>query len=159
VIRLEPMSAAELAAYLARSIPAYAASHVRTGEWSEAGSLERSRTEHERLLPDGVATADHCLRTIVDATNGRRVGEVWYHVRRDGDRPQVWIYWIGIDPEFRRRGYAEATFHVVEDEARRLGAVRIALHVFGDNPGARALYSKLGYVATNVVMAKTLGPP
>jgi GNAT superfamily N-acetyltransferase len=153
------MTDTELAAYLASSIPSYAASHVRTGEWSETGSIDRSRTEHERLLPDGVATPDHYLRTIVDPTSGRRVGEVWYHVRRDGGRPQVWIYWIGIEPEFRRHGYAAATFRVVEDEARRLGADRVALHVFGDNAGAQALYSKLGYVATNIVMAKTLGAP
>jgi len=150
------MTAEELVAYLARSIPEYAAEHVRTGEWTEAEALERSRADHAALLPEGVASPGHFLRTVHDAGTGRRVGEVWYGLRSVGERPEV--YWIGIDPAFRRRGYAAATFRAVEDEARRLGADRLALHVFGANTGARALYETLGFVPVDLVLAKPVRP-
>ena len=38
----------------------------------------------------------------------------------------------------------------------RQGLETLALHVFGHNPGARALYEKLGYEITNINMAKHL---
>jgi ribosomal protein S18 acetylase RimI-like enzyme len=38
-----------------------------------------------------------------------------------------------------------------------MGIQKVTLHVFGDNTVARSLYRKLGFVETNVVMAKSLG--
>ena len=38
----------------------------------------------------------------------------------------------------------------------RLGLQGIALHVFGHNTGAQALYGKLGYVPTNINMFKAV---
>jgi RimJ/RimL family protein N-acetyltransferase len=37
-----------------------------------------------------------------------------------------------------------------------LGLSGIALHVFGHNHGAQALYAKLGFVATNINLFKSL---
>jgi RimJ/RimL family protein N-acetyltransferase len=45
---------------------------------------------------------------------------------------------------------------LLEEEARRLGAPRIELNVFGGNEPARALYHKLGYREDAVVMSKPL---
>ncbi len=157
MVELVPMSAEELRQFLAWSIPNYAEGHVRSGRWKEAEALERSRAEHAQLLPRGVETPDHYLRTVRDERRGERVGEVWYALQRSEGAPLLFIYWIGIDPAHRRKGYATEVFASVEKEARRLGAARVALHVFGDNDGARAFYAKLGYVETNVVMAKDLG--
>ena len=155
MIHLEPMTAEELERFLERSIPEYAADHVRDGQWNEAESIERSREEHRQLLPQGVESPDNFLRTIRDET-GRRVGELWYNWDTEAARPQLFIYWIGIDAAYRRRGYGEAAMGLIEAEARRLGAERIALHVFGGNRVAQSLYAKLGYVPTNVLMAKRL---
>ena len=46
----------------------------------------------------------------------------------------------------------------LEETVRALGLDEIRLHVFGHNGAARALYRKLGFVETNVMMAKQLGP-
>ena len=43
---------------------------------------------------------------------------------------------------------------VLEGEARARGLAGIGLHVFGHNPGARALDEKLGYETTNLHMFK-----
>jgi ribosomal protein S18 acetylase RimI-like enzyme len=154
MIQLVPMTPRELQAFLERSIPEYAAEHVRAGRWRKEDSVERSRAEHEHLLPNGVESPDNYLRTVVDPERGERVGEVWYTLQKQEGWPQLFVYWIGIDENHRRRGYASEVLRKVEEEARRLGASRVALHVFGDNTGARTLYEKLGYSTTNVLMAK-----
>ncbi len=156
MVELVPMTSEELAKFLEASIPDYAKAHVRSGRWKESESIERSRAEHRQLLPRGVETPDHYLRTVRAGKLGERVGEVWYAFQRQEGWPQVFVYWIGIDEAHRRKGYASEAFARVEEEGRRLGATRIALHVFGDNDGARAFYAKLGYAETNVVMAKPL---
>ncbi len=52
--KLIPMTQAEFEAFLERTIPEYAADHVRAGNWTEEESLERSRKEFEDLLPQGL---------------------------------------------------------------------------------------------------------
>jgi len=154
------MTPTELATYLDRSIPAYAADHVRAGSWEPARAEELSRAEHARLLPNGVDSPGQYLRTIVDGRSGARVGELWYAVQRDRPRPQVFLYWLGVDERHRGHGYGTAVLRAVEEEARRLGADRLALHVFGENAAAQALYAREGYVVTNVLMAKpVVGAP
>jgi GNAT superfamily N-acetyltransferase len=46
----------------------------------------------------------------------------------------------------QRRGIGTALIRAGEDAARRLGHDRLALSVALDNPGARRLYERLGYV-------------
>lgn len=158
MIRLVPMTPAELDDFLATSIPRYAEESVRSGRWTREIALDSSRTEHERLLPQGVATPDQYLRTIRDAGTGERVGELWYAHRSEAGPKQVWIFWIGIDPAHRRHGYAQDALRALEAETRRLGSDRLGLHVFAFNSGARALYDRMGFEATNVVMWKTVRP-
>jgi RimJ/RimL family protein N-acetyltransferase len=158
VIRVEPMTEARFVGFLEESILRYAEENVRTGRWDAATGVEQSRKEHARLLPQGLATPHEYLRSIFAVDTGDRVGDLWYSYRGEGGPRQVWIFWIGIDPTHRRRGYAAEALRTVEVEARRLGSTRVGLHVFAFNSGARALYEKLGYAPTNVVMWKELGP-
>ena len=58
--------------------------------------------------------------------------------------------------EHRRQGHAERALRALEAEVGRLGLQGIALHVFGHNTGAQALYGKLGYVPTNINMFKAV---
>ncbi len=154
MIRLEPMAEARFREFWEATIARYADDNVAAGRWAPAGALARSRAEHERLLPKGLATPDEYLRDILDAASGERVGEVWYSHRSEDGPKQIWIFWLGIDPAHRRHGYAEAALAAVEGEARRLGSDRVGLHVFAANTGARALYEKVGFVTTNLVMWK-----
>ena len=61
-----------------------------------------------------------------------------------------------IDAPYRRQGYGTEALRAVEPAVRALGIERIALHVFGHNHPARALYEKVGYEETNIHMAKNL---
>jgi len=155
IIELVPMTSAEFDAWLPGTIAGYAAEHVRSGRWSGDEALVRSREEHERLLPQGLATPDHHLCNIVPAGGGQAVGMLWFQAMQK-PTPSAFVYNIEIYPEFRRRGYAEQAMLELEEEARRLGLTGIRLHVFGHNTAARPLYDKLGYVPTNINMLKEL---
>jgi RimJ/RimL family protein N-acetyltransferase len=150
------MSEERFRAFFEESIAGYAEDNRRAGRWSKEGALAASRAEHERLLPQRLATPDHYLRSILDGSTGRRVGDVWYAVRGEDGPKAVWIFWLGIDPDHRRHGYAAGALEAVEEDARRLGLDRVGLHVFAENTGARALYDRMGFEMTNVVMWKRL---
>jgi RimJ/RimL family protein N-acetyltransferase len=152
MVRLEPMSSSELTELLDRLAPGYAEDHVRAGNWPVEGSLERARAEIAHLLPKGVETPDHFLRTLREEGTGERLGETWY-CRREGE---LFIFWLGIDPAHRRRGHAASVLHLLEAEARRLGARRMGLHVFAANEGARALYEREGFRPVGILMTRVV---
>jgi ribosomal protein S18 acetylase RimI-like enzyme len=57
---------------------------------------------------------------------------------------------------FRGRGFGRAAMVLAEQEARRGGARRLGLNVFGTNTVARSLYESLGYEITELQMSKEL---
>ena len=149
------MTEEQFEAWLPGAIAGYAREHVATGRWSEEESLQRSREEHDKLLPQGLATPDHRLWSIVRSSDHTPVGILWVNIVQK-PRPSAFIFDIEIDPRFRRHGYATQAMTRLEEEARHLGLESIRLHVFGHNKAARPLYEKLGYVPTNINMSKSL---
>lgn len=137
-VRLTPLQPAELDPYLDRLVPLYAADHVRVGNWPEAGARERARAQVAELLPQGVGTAGHELRHIEDAATGERVGSLWLALGQGASDGTAFIYDLWVEPRHRRRGFASAALAAAEARARRAGASKLGLHVFGDNVGARA---------------------
>lgn len=156
MVRLEPMSEDEYQTYLSRTIPEYAAEHVRGGRWSPEEALEKSAEEYRGYLPQGLATPKQHLFSIKEETTGDSVGMLWFSEEQRGSGLAAFVYDVWIDERFRRRGYAEQAFQALERLAGDMGLQRIELHVFGHNQPARALYQKLGYAETNVIMAKTI---
>ena len=135
-------------------IRGYAADKARAGVWSADEAEDRSEKEVDGLLPEGTATRDHYLYSVRNESGPAEVGILWISTRDSGAGRSLWIYDIMVHERFRRRGYASRILELVEDKARELGAGKVELHVFGHNLGARALYEKLGYTATSIVMAK-----
>ncbi|MFN8473006.1 MAG: GNAT family N-acetyltransferase [Anaerolineae bacterium] len=143
--------------YLDAAIAGYAEEKVQAGNWSAEDALARSRQEFLKLLPQGLATPNQHLFAIVDDT-GEQVGFLWFAVMQEATGPVAFVYDFGVDESQRRKGYGEQAFSAMEDEVRALGLHTIQLHVFGHNRPAIALYEKLGYAATNIMMSKTLEP-
>ena len=140
--------------YTAHLVHDYAADKVEAGVWSADEAEDRAAKEIDGLLPDGTLTRDHYLYSVRDESVPAEVGILWISPRDSGTGRTLWIYDVIVHDGFRRRGYASRILHLVEDKARELGAGRVELHVFGHNHGARALYAKLGYTETSIVMAK-----
>jgi RimJ/RimL family protein N-acetyltransferase len=152
---LRPISSDEYAAWLETVIPAYAQDKVASGQWPADSALERSRKEYSELLPQGPRTAGHHVYTILGG-EGEAVGTLWFAAQERAGQRIAYVFDVVIAAEHRRRGYALLAFRALEDEAVRLGLDGIALHVFGHNHAARALYAKLGFADTNVNMFKGL---
>jgi ribosomal protein S18 acetylase RimI-like enzyme len=134
-------------------IPGYAEDKVASGQWAEESALELSRKEYAELLPRGRDTENSHIYTVVSPA-GEAVGTLWFVVKDRANRRIAYVYDIYVDPAQRRRGHAFGAFQALEHEVARLGLSGIALHVFGHNHAAQALYHKLGYVTTNINMFK-----
>lgn len=151
--RLEPMTPRRYETWLEATIREYADEKVASGNYPPEGAIERSKAEFDTLLPNGLQTEGHEIRSMVDET-GEAVGYIWF---TQEDRPVgrvVFIYDIAVDPEHRRKGHAQSALALVEEYARDHGCLGVMLHVFGSNAGARQLYRKAGYEETNVIMLK-----
>ncbi len=155
MVQLTPMVQEEFEVFLARNIKEYAEENIKAGYWAEDEALERSRKDHERLLPDGLTTKDHYLFTIESET-GEKVGLIWLRAELASPVPSGFIFDLYIEEAFRRKGYAKQAMLELENRARELGLKKLALHVFAHNTAAQALYDQLDYKVSSLNMTKTL---
>jgi ribosomal protein S18 acetylase RimI-like enzyme len=153
-ITLQPMTAETFQKYLEWSVPNYAEECVRTGNFPAETALQQAEEQFRQLLPQGMATPQQYLFTIHETSDNRAVGYLWFGGRGDATHPFAALYDLMVFPSERRRGYGRQALLALEARARELGLPAIRLHVFGHNHPARALYEKMGYVATNITMAK-----
>ena len=148
------MDEADFRLSLERSIVRHSEDCARRGIWTEAASLQASRDESVELLPQGRETPDMHFAHVVDEKANVRVGETWYLAKERGGKTQFYVAWLWIDPEHRRKGYASQLLQVLADEAVQSGADRMELAVVFDNPGAQALYAKMGFRTVSYRMMK-----
>lgn len=150
------MSETEFNRYQSTAIQDYADEHIRSGKWSAAEGLAEAAKVHQELLPQGLHTKDHYFWSLFLSESQENIGMLWFaSVERAGKRI-AYVYDFAINPEWRRRGYGEQAFRLMEEKVKSMGLSSIALHVFGHNQGAYALYQKMGYMATNINMSKSL---
>ncbi|MGH3416226.1 MAG: GNAT family N-acetyltransferase [Actinocrinis sp.] len=155
-VALEPMTLAEYGVYLDHSVRGYAEDKITSGEWAPDEALARSREDFDRLLPDGLKSADQYLFTAHDASSGEQAAILWVALRMKGGRLEAFIYDIEVREEARGKGYGRATMQAAIEKARELHADTLGLHVFGHNTVARSLYESLGFHPTNISMSLDL---
>ena len=156
MVRLVPMTVPEFQAYLEDDIERYAQERIRAGDWHPSEALQKSREEHQQMLPDGVTTKNHHLFCIEDEVVGSKIGVIWFAIYDEQLQPLAFVYDFLIYEEFQRRGYGRQAMQAVETKAKEFGVDKIALHVFAHNHIARALYEKTGFGITGIYMTKTL---
>lgn len=152
------MSDTEYRAFRALAVPGYAERKVGAGVWTEDEALARSEEEFDQLLPAGVASPDNHLFTVRDAGTEQPVGYLWFALRGGPGRREAFVYNVVVDVEYRGLGYGRATMAAGVEEARRVGASSVGLHVFADNAVARSLYTSLGFAEVGVLMSLPLDP-
>ena len=157
MIELVEMPRGRFPLYRENLIREYAQDKVRAGEWSPEEAPRLAEAGTDDLLAQGTDTEGHYLYLLRDRTADEEVGVVWIAVRDSGADKSVWIYDIEVYEALRRRGHGTRALQAVEKKAAELGARKVELHVFGHNPGARALYERSGFTPTSIVMSKPLG--
>ncbi len=152
MVQLIPMKQADFEPYLERDIREYAEEHVRNGNWNQAEALERSRKEHQQLLPDGLQSKNQYLFSIMDTPSGQKLGALWVNVENN----QAFIYDFRIDEAQRGKGYGKQALLALDEKLKSMNVKSVGLHVFGDNTRALELYRKMGFQVTGMFMKKTL---
>src|SRR5450755_841641 len=153
-VRTRPLTEAEFDAFRWRTICAYAAAHVRAGDWSPERAEVLATKETDALLPDGLATAAMVLIGAETAADGL-IGIAWVALQQE-QKVGAWIYDTEIFDECRGRGYGRILLQAVEETAREHGCETVRLNVFADNTTAQRLYESSGYELAAMHMRKRL---
>ncbi len=149
-MELRAINQKEFEEYLIKSIDSYANELLKSGMVPEDKVHQEAKATFERILPDGFATKDNYFFHAYDQET--MVGFIWYGMRKD----TAFIYDFYILENMRRKGYGRQVMLACEEDAKAKGATAIALHVFGHNIAARALYESIGYVPKSIQMKKEL---
>ncbi|KNY08153.1 hypothetical protein AKH00_06890 [Microbacterium sp. GCS4] len=129
--------------FAAHSESAFADDLVASGRYSAEAAATESHRQMTLELPEGVDSAGQLLFTA--HADGEEVGILWLGERTRVGRPHAFVLDIEVAEGHRRRGHGREIMLAAEQEARRIGAESIGLHVFGFNAGAIAMYEGLGY--------------
>ena len=148
-LQLRPMEEEEFVAWLPLLREDYAEDLVRDYRMS----ADKARAQAVAEI-DGHRSAGHSVFVI--EVEGEPVGHLWLVERRDAYEPTLGVYDIDVDEPYRGRGYGKAAMAFAEEEARRRGLTRIALHVGVRNDVARNLYRSLGFEENEVAMSKPI---
>ena len=148
-MQMRPIQDEEFVAWLPLLREEYAQDLVRDYEMSAENASAQAVVEIDGLRPTGHAV-------FVIEVDGETVGHLWLVERRDAFEPTLVVYDIDVDEPYRGRGYGKAAMVFTEEEARRRGLTRIALHVGARNEVARNLYRSLGFQENEVAMSKPI---
>jgi len=154
-IILKPMTEPQFDSYISEETKRYARENVKAGYWSRENSIKLSHQAHDRLLSNGLYTKDHFF-FIASDQDGRKIGYVWFAIIRHPRTKEAFIYDIFILKRYRGKGMGRMTLEEIAQEARKLFARRLSLHVFSHNPVAKSLYEKVGFSIDSLNMSKKL---
>ncbi len=140
-LELRPMTDQEFDDFLSGSVDEYAGELAAAGMTEEAAA-QQSREQMGQLIPDGqVSPGMHFFTAWVGE---RAVGSLWLCTLD----PMAFVYDVVVVEDQRRKGYGAAIMNAGARWSRDQGHPVIGLNVFAHNPGARALYDRLGYRVT-----------
>jgi mycothiol synthase len=125
-------------AWLATNNRAFA-SHPEQGHWDLDTLVEREKEEW--FDPEGF---------LVLEAEGRMAGFCWTKVHAGTHPPMGEIYVIGVDPDFRGRGWGRALTRAGLDWLAAHGQSVGMLYVDAENRAAVSLYRSLGFVDDHV---------
>ncbi len=100
------------------------------------------RSGHGTLLIGRLAAGGPVLATVM--------------VGHDGHRG--WIYYLAVDPDYRRGGLGRQAVQAAEDWLRHRGLAKAMLMIRAENEAVRAFYERCGYgVEERIVMSRRIG--
>jgi ribosomal protein S18 acetylase RimI-like enzyme len=96
---------------------------------------------------------------FIAEVDGERAGLLWFGPNRNlvTGEEEGWIYNVTVLPAYRSRGIARRLMQHAQSHAKAEGYAVIGLMVAVHNEAARALYRRLDYQESNILMRKPLG--
>ena len=153
MVHFDPMEKGEFPSYWKYVVESWMSDMQRAGLIKEDITYKEAEDQVRSFRPDGMGTSGHHFMHVV--SEDERVGAVWYEIR-DKVVIEAYLWDIVINEKHRGSGYGRQTMEELEAAARKEGAVRISLNVFGSNRVARTLYTGMGYQDATITMMKYL---
>lgn len=150
----EKMTEEEFRPFINAQIIDYAHENVEAGYWAEEESVEKSKKEIERLLPDGLKTKDHYIFSFVNQESKAHVGALWIYVAEKKKLKSAFIYYVEIFESYRGKGLSKQVSALLDQWCVDKGILKVGIHVFAKNTVARNIYKKIGYEDINYNMSK-----
>jgi ribosomal protein S18 acetylase RimI-like enzyme len=127
----------------ARAADSEALMRIDRATWSWLSSPAPRPADELPFFHERVQTKD----VLVAEVDGEVAGYVklTHPTPLPASRHVIRINGIAVSPEFQRRGVGRALLAAAADEARRRGARKLTLGVFGPNEAARKLYESCGF--------------
>jgi ribosomal protein S18 acetylase RimI-like enzyme len=135
------MTREEYDTWRARGAEEYARTWIARG-MPEDAAYEKSRRDHETLLPQGYDTED-MLFSVVEH-EGQPVGTLWLALRAE----DAYVFDVEADAAHRGRGHGRTLMLLAEAQTIAAGRRLLGLNVFAGNTPAERLYESLGYETT-----------
>ncbi|MFF9023411.1 GNAT family N-acetyltransferase [Streptomyces eurythermus] len=147
--RARPMTGEEFDAWLEAEREQFARMWIERGI-PEAAAHAKSRDDHARLLPHGLAT-DGMLFSVLEH-EGSPVGTLWVALQEG----KAFVFDVRTYPAHRGRGHGRTLMLLAEQQATGSGRPVLGLNVFSGNTPAEALYASLGYETVTYSLSKPL---
>jgi ribosomal protein S18 acetylase RimI-like enzyme len=95
---------------------------------------------------------------VAENEEGERVGILWFGVNRNlvTGEDEAWVFNVSVVARFQGQGIGRMLMDHAEELARAGGYAVLGLMVSAHNHRARALYEKLDFRATNLIMRKQI---
>jgi ribosomal protein S18 acetylase RimI-like enzyme len=132
--------------------------------WESIDPEERERMRPQRVKETLQVTHEILLDRpgsqviIAESEAGERVGMLWFGINRNlvTGEDEAWVFNVSVVPECQGTGLGRRIMEHAELLARKGGFKTLGLMVSSHNTRAKALYEKLEFRPTNVVMRKNL---
>lgn len=147
--RARPMTEAEFGPWEEASRKDYAQDWIERGV-PESEAYAKAERDHDRLLPQGLATEN--MRFSILVHEGTRVGVLWLGLTDTGAH----VYEVEADAAHRGRGHGRTLMLLAETQATAAQRSALTLNVFAGNFRAECLYESLGYETTTYHLSKNL---
>lgn len=158
MLQLLAMDKKQYEDFMAFTLAIYIKEKVKAGTWLPEHAEKRALEDMSRILPEGYHTENAYFYRVIDwaLSTPAVVGFIWFNVHVRNHSKEVFLYDITILDEYQGQGYGTRTLLLLEEEARKLQATRVGLHVFGHNKRAQHLYQKMGFESKSITMYKEL---
>ena len=144
--------------FMAFTLVTYMKEKIKVGTWIPEHAESRALEDMSRILPKGYSTENAYFYRVIDMElpTPAVIGFIWFNLYRRNHKNELFLYDITILDEYQDQGYGTKTMFLLEEEARKLEADLIGLHVFGHNERALHVYQKMGYDARSITLYKEL---
>ncbi len=153
---LEPMTDADFAAFLRKTIPEYASAQVISGNWHADEAMRRAQEEFRKILPRGPQTPHQHLFVIMDAEKSEKVGMCWYTLDDLHLKKKAFLADFFIFPEKRYQGYEEQSLVLLGEHLKSLNVQRVEVHLFAQDHEERRNFEQAGFELASVYLGKNL---